>query len=63
MIMTVFQRIKKMSVEELAKFLYGVSEGTDKFFSCDDECDSCSGAEEICVQRIIEFLKSEVDDD
>jgi len=60
--MTEFQRINGMSAEELAKFLYGVSEGTDKFVSCDDECDSCSGAEEICVPRIIEFLKSEVDD-
>ena len=60
--MTEFQRIKGMSVEELAEFLYGVSEGTAKFVSCDDECDSCRGAEEICVPRIIEFLKSEVDD-
>lgn len=57
--MTEFQRIKGMSVEELAEFLYSVSEGTAKFVSCDDECDSCSGAEEICVPRIIEFLKSE----
>lgn len=57
--MTEFQRIKGMSVEELAKFLYGVSEGTAKFVSCDDDCDSCSGAEGICVPRIIEFLKSE----
>lgn len=60
--MTEFQRIKELSVEELAKFLYGVSEGDAKFVSCDDECDRCSGAEEICVPRIIEFLKSEVDD-
>ena len=60
--MTEFQRIKGMSVEELARFLYSVSEGTAKFVSCDDECDSCSGAEEICVPKIIEFLKSEVDD-
>lgn len=57
--MTEFQRIKGMSAEEPAEFLYGVSEGTAKFVSCDDECDSCSGADEICVPRIIEFLKSE----
>ena len=57
--MTEFQRIKGMSAEELAKFLYCISEWTAKFVSCDDECDSCSGAEEICVPRIIEFLKSE----
>lgn len=60
--MTEFQRIKGVSIEEMAKFLYGVSEGTAEFVSCDDECGSCSGAEEICVPRIIEFLKSEVDD-
>lgn len=60
--MTEFQRIKGMSVEELARFLYDVSDGTAKFVSFADECDSCSGAEEICVPRIIEFLKSEVDD-
>ena len=60
--MTEFQRIKGMSVEELAEFLYGISEGTAEFVSCDDDCDSCSGTEEICVSRIIEFLKSEVDD-
>ena len=60
--MTEFQRINGMSVEDLAEFRYGVSEGTAKFVSCDDECDSCSCAEEICVPRIIEFLKSEVDD-
>ena len=60
--MTEFQKINGMSVEELAEFLYDVSEGTAKFVSCDNECDSCSGAEEICVPRIIEFLKSEVDD-
>ncbi len=60
--MTEFQRIKGMSVEELAKFLYGVSEGDAKFVSCYDDCDSCIGTEEICIPRIIEFLKSEVDD-
>lgn len=60
--MTEFQRIKGMSVEDLAEFIYGVSEGTAKFVSCDDECDSCSGSEGICVPRIIDFLKSEVDD-
>ena len=60
--MTEFQRIKKMPVEELARFLYGVSDGTAEFVSCDNECDSCSGSEEICVPRIIEFFKSEVDD-
>lgn len=60
--MTEFQKINGMSAEELAEFLYGVSEGTAKFVSCDDDCYSCSGAEKICVPRIIEFLKSEVDD-
>ena len=60
--MTEFQKIKGMSAEDLAKFLYGISDGTSKFVSCDDECDSCSGSEEICVPRIIEFLKSEVYD-
>lgn len=57
--MTEFQRIKGMSVEEMAEFLYSVSEGTAKFVSCDEDCDSCSGAAGICVPRIIEFLKSE----
>ena len=38
--MTEFQRIKGMSVEELAKFLYGISERTAKFVSCDYDCDS-----------------------
>ena len=60
--MTELQKIKKMSVEELADFLYGISEGTAKFVSCDYDCDSCSGTEEICVPRIIEFLKSDVYD-
>ncbi len=55
-------RIRHMSDEELAKYIYDVSEHCADCVVCGDDCDSCNGTEDICVPKIIEWLKSESED-
>lgn len=55
-------RIRNMSDEELAKYIYDVSEHCADCVVCGDDCDSCNGTEDICVPKIIEWLKSESED-
>lgn len=54
-------RIRNMSDEELAKYIYDVSEHCADCVVCGDDCDSCNGTEDICVPKIIEWLKSEAE--
>ena len=55
-------RIRNMSDEELAKYIYDVSEHCADCVVCGDDCDSCKSTEDICVPKIIEWLKSESED-
>lgn len=55
-------RIRHMSDEELAKYIYDVSEHCADCVVCGDDCDSCDGTEDICVPKIIEWLKLESED-
>lgn len=54
-------RIRNMSGEELAKYIYDVSEHCADCVVCGDDCDSCDGTEDICVPKIVEWLKSEAE--
>lgn len=54
-------RIRNMSDEELAKYIYDVSEHCADCVVCGDDCDSCNGTEDICVPKIIEWLQSEAE--
>lgn len=55
-------KIRHMSDEELAKYIYDVSEHCADCVVCGDDCDSCNGAEDICVPKIVEWLKTESED-
>lgn len=59
--MTNFERIKGMSVEELADYIHGVSEGTKPCVKCDMDCDFCELSDEECKEKIKEWLESECD--
>ena len=54
-------KIRHMFDEELAKYIYDVSEHCADCVVCGDDCDSCNGTEDICVPKIIEWLKSEAE--
>lgn len=54
-------RIRNMSGEELAKYIYDVSEHCADCVVCGDDCASCDGTEDICVPKIVEWLKSEAE--
>lgn len=53
--------IRHMSDEELAKYIYDVSEHCADCVVCGDDCDGCNGTEDICVPKIIEWLQSEAE--
>ena len=57
-VLTNADKIRNMTNKELANFIYGVSEGTTDCVACDDCCDDCSGAEEVCIPKIIDWLES-----
>lgn len=57
--MTNADRIRNMTDEELAEYLYGVSEGTADCVICDDDCDYCE-LEEECKNRMLQWLQAEV---
>lgn len=51
--------VGNMSIEELAEYIYGVSEGTEDCTKCDEDCDFCNRSEEECIEKIVEWLESE----
>lgn len=53
-------RIRSMTDEELADYIYGVSEGTKPCVLCDGDCDFCEETEEECKGKIKNWLKQEV---
>lgn len=60
--MTNGDRIRKMTDEELAEYIHGVSESTAPCVLCEDDCDFCECSDEECKQKTLNWLKSEVEE-
>ena len=60
--MTNADRIRSMSNEELAEFIFNVSNGATKISVCENECDKCANDDEMCCCLIEKWLESEVDE-
>lgn len=53
------ERIRGMSVWELATFIHNVSCNTEKITTCEDECEKCECTDEYCISGIAEWLLEE----
>lgn len=54
-------KIRAMTDEELADYIFGVSESLVPCVKCSEDCDFCELSEEECKARILEWLQSEVE--
>ena len=54
-------RIRHMSDEELADYIFGVSVHEKPCVLCSDDCDFCELTDEECKNRTLEWLQSEVE--
>ena len=59
--MTNADEIRNMSNWELAKFIYGVSNGATQISTCEEECAVCKKTDDYCIYQIGEWLISESD--
>ena len=59
--MTQADRIRSMSDEELADYIFGVSVHEKPCVLCSDDCDFCELTDEECKNRTLEWLQSEVE--
>lgn len=59
--MTNADRIRSMSDEELADYIFGVSVHEKPCVLCSDDCDFCELTDEECKNRTLEWLQSEVE--
>ena len=55
-------RIRSMSDEELADYIFGVSVHEKPCVLCSDDCDFCELTDEECKNRTLEWLQSEVEE-
>lgn len=55
-------RIRKMSDEELAEYIFGVSEGSAPCVICSMDCDFCEATSEQCKEKTLNWLKSPTND-
>ena len=53
-------RIRSMSDEELADYIFGVSVGNAPCVLCSEECDFCELTDEECKSKTLAWLQSEV---
>ena len=53
-------RIRSMSDEELADYIFGVSVGNAPCVLCSEECDFCELTDEECKSKKLAWLQSEV---
>ena len=53
-------RIRSMSDEELADYIFGVSVGNAPCVLCSEECDFCELTDEECKEKTLKWLQSEV---
>lgn len=58
--MTNADRIRNMTDEELAEYIYGVSEGIAECVECEEDCDFCEHEDEVCKTRMLKWLQAEV---
>jgi hypothetical protein len=59
--MTNADKIRSMSDEELAEYIFGVSVGSAPCVKCIDDCDFCELSDEDCKKKTLEWLKSEAE--
>ena len=59
--MTQADRIRSMSDEEQADYIFGVSVHEKPCVLCSDDCDFCELTDEECKNRTLELLQSEVE--
>ena len=55
-------RIRHMSDEELADYIFGVSVHEKPCVLCSDDCDFCELTDEECKNRTLKWLQSEVEE-
>lgn len=55
-------RIRSMSDEELADYIFGVSVHEKPCVLCSDDCDFCELTDEECKNRTLKWLQSEVEE-
>ena len=60
--MTQGDRIRSMSDEELADYIFGVSYQEKPCVLCSDDCDFCELTDEECKNRTLAWLQSEVEE-
>ena len=59
--MTHADKIRSMSDEELAYYIFGVSVGSAPCVKCSDDCDLCELSDEDCKKKTLEWLQSEAE--
>ena len=57
--MTNIEKIKSMSIDEMAEFIYNVSENETEITVCKNECDWCTNDVEMCQALIGRWLQEE----
>lgn len=57
--MTNIEKIKSMSIDEMAEFIYKVSENETEISVCGNRCDECPNDEEMCQALIGRWLQEE----
>ena len=55
-------RIRSMSDEELADYIFGVSVHEKPCVLCSDDCDFCELTDEECKNKTLKWLQSEVEE-
>lgn len=64
--MTNADRIRTMTDEELAEYLFNRGNGCEYCYGIcayQDECDGHDHAQEFCIEQVVKWLKQEVDND
>ena len=56
------ERIRSMSDEELADYIFGVSVHEKPCVLCSDDCDFCELTDEECKNRTLKWLQSEAEE-
>lgn len=59
--MTNADRIRNMTDEELASYIFGVSIGSSHCVLCEEDCDFCEHSDEECRNKTLEWLQSEAE--